>query len=189
MGQLKGALTDPGFQFIMSPEQALFGHLSAGDIFQGFNSADKAAFGIADQGGGKMEPAALLTQFGEKIRRFVGLINEARFGILIEIPLRNLMESIIQKKIRQAGPFPAVKGPPMLIGADDFFGMDLTQLLKGTVPINQFVVFSDNKSGDGRAADTALQEGQFFGKLSGNPVVFFHDYKSLYQKNKKGTSD
>jgi len=82
-----------------------------------------------------MQTPSIPPQFGEEIRCLVGFIDEMGFGILVDIPFRDLVEGLLHEEIGQAGPLLAVKSPPVLTGADDIFGLDFAQLFQGLVPV------------------------------------------------------
>ena len=136
----------------------LLGPLLLRDVLQRLQGPHEPALGVVDGGSREAQPASPFAQFGEKVRRLVGLLDERRLAALAGIPVLDGLEILIDKQVGQAGSRPAaVEGPPVIGRPENLMGTDPAQLLQRPVPVKDPVVPPDDERGNRRALDDALE--------------------------------
>jgi len=145
-----GAFEDRLQAFLAFPKRH-FGEFSLRDVLQGLESADEVPLGVPEGRRGEPEPFPRRAEGGEEIRRLEGFLDEVRFLVFVAVPPGDLILQAVGDEVGHAGPFPAVKGPPVFPRSDDPVRREPAQFLKGPVPVKDPVVPADDEGGDGKA--------------------------------------
>ena len=141
-------------QYPFAIDEYLIRRFSLRDVFQRFDTADEGPTGTTDGRYGEPQPAAAVSQVGEKSFRFVGVFQQLRLGDA-PVPFRDGFQGLIDDQIGQAGSFLRIKGAPVLIRPDHIFCRGLAQFFQSAVPVNHVVIETDDEGRDRRTFDDA----------------------------------
>ena len=128
-----------------------------GDVLERLDGCDDLAVVVVHRGGQEVEVARFSSQTLEEIRRLVGPLDHGRFPDLLAavIPFERL-HVLVHDEIGDEGPPLGIEGPVVIARADHVPGVIARQLGAGLVPENDRMIAVDDKGGNGRPLEDAL---------------------------------